>query len=99
MPSQKSTPSPNEAVAPKRQRGRDRVDAILQAATDLFTEKNYDAVSMTEVAIRSSTAIGSLYRFFPTKEALAGALLERYGAHLTEALDAILCKNGALSPA
>jgi AcrR family transcriptional regulator len=99
MPSQTSTAPAAEAIAPKRQRGRDRVEAILRAATALFAEKGYDGVTMTEVAARASTAIGSLYRFFPTKEALAGALLERYGADLTQAVDAIAFRAGALTPA
>jgi AcrR family transcriptional regulator len=32
---------------------------------------DYDQAKMTEIATRSNTAIGSLYRFFPSKEALA----------------------------
>ncbi|WP_245639904.1 helix-turn-helix domain-containing protein [Paraburkholderia heleia] len=63
---------------PKRERDRRRVAAIMDAAVAVFTEKGYDAATMTEIAARSSTAIGSLYRFFPTKEALAEALLLRY---------------------
>jgi AcrR family transcriptional regulator len=91
---------PNEAqpVAPKRQRGRDRVEAILEAATGLLHEKSYEAVTMTEVAARSDTAIGSLYRFFPTKTALAAALLERYGAKLIGALDGLVERPGPLTP-
>lgn len=86
-----------EALAPKRQRGRDRVAAILAAATELFTEKGYDAVTMTEIAARSSTAIGSLYRFFPTKDVLVSALLERYGTTLAEALADIVARAPDLS--
>ena len=37
-------------------------------------EKGYDAATMTEIAARSGTAIGSLYRFFPSKESLSDAL-------------------------
>lgn len=85
-----STPPEAQAVAPKRQRGRDRVEAILEAATALFNEKPYDSVTMTEIAERSSTAIGSLYRFFPTKEALAAALLDHYGVKLLAAFDALI---------
>src|SRR5476649_2387805 len=70
------------AQAPKRQRGRIRVAAIMDAAAALFAEKGYDAATMTEIAAHSGTAIGSLYRFFPNKEALADSLLLRYAQHV-----------------
>ena len=82
---------------PKRQRGRDRVDAILAAATVLFAEKDYEAVTMTEIAAQSSTAIGSLYRFFPTKDVLVAGLLERYGATLSLSLAEIVARAPDLS--
>jgi len=78
MDSQKSRPAP--AVEPKRQRGRDRVAAIMDAGVSLFMRKGYEAATMTEIAADAGAAIGSLYRFFPTKEALADALIARHGA-------------------
>lgn len=92
MASQKSI----EAVAPKRQRGRERVAAILDAAAQLFIEQG-QAVTMTEIAARSGTAIGSLYRFFPTREALADVLLQRYAEHMRQALDALAARAPDLS--
>jgi len=86
------------AVAPKRERGRSRVAAILEAGAEVFAEKGYDGATMTEIAARSKTAIGSLYRFFPTKEALADALLTRYGDLMTERLAAIEARASGLSP-
>jgi AcrR family transcriptional regulator len=85
------------AVAPKRQRGRLRVDAIMQAGAALFAEKGFDAATMTEIAARSGTAIGSLYRFFPTKETLADALILRYGELLFAGLDEIIAGSAGLS--
>jgi AcrR family transcriptional regulator len=85
------------AVAPKRERGRVRVDAIMQAGAALFAEKGYDAATMTEIAANSRTAIGSLYRFFPTKETLADALIIRYGERLFAGLDEIATKSAAFS--
>jgi AcrR family transcriptional regulator len=93
MASQKST----EAVAPKRQRGHARVAAILDAAAQLFVEQGH-AVTMTEIAARSGTAIGSLYRFFPTRDALADVLLQRYADHLREALEALSARAAGLPP-
>lgn len=71
---------------PKRERGRRRVAAIMDAAAEVFAEKGYDAATMTEIATRSATATGSLYRFFPSKEALADALLRRYAQHVSASL-------------
>jgi len=77
------------ARAPQRQRGRERVAAILEAAIQVFGEKGFDKATMTEIAQCSHTAIGSLYRFFPSKELLADALLDRYASTLAQGLDEV----------
>lgn len=87
-----------QALEPKRERGRTRVAAILDAGGAVFAEKGYDAATMTEIAARSNTAIGSLYRFFPTKEVLADALLDRYWERLGAALDGVAERATRLSP-
>lgn len=89
MPSQKSTAAEKSAAAvePKRARGRARVEAILVAASAVFAERGYDKATMTEIAARAETAIGSLYRFFPTKEVLGEALLRRYLEAFATVLD------------
>ncbi len=74
------------ARAPKRERGKIRVAAIMESAVELFMEKGYDATTMTEIGERSGTAIGSLYRFFPSKESLADALLLQYAKQVTSGL-------------
>lgn len=68
-------------VTPKRKRGHLRVAAILQTGAEVFAEKGYDAATMSEIASRSGTATASLYRFFPSKESLADALLLQYAKH------------------
>jgi AcrR family transcriptional regulator len=75
MASQKSSEARR---VPQRQRGHERVAALLDAAAACFVEKGYEATTMTEVAARAGASIGSLYQFFPTKEVLAQALLEQY---------------------
>ena len=85
------------AVEPKRQRGRLRVAAIMDAGAALFAEKGFDGATMTEIAARSGTAIGSLYRFFPTKESLADALIQRYAEHLLGGLGEIIAASAGLS--
>jgi AcrR family transcriptional regulator len=60
---------------PQRANGRLRVAAILEAAADVIAEKGYEAATMAEIAARSGTKIGSLYRFFPNKESVADTLV------------------------
>jgi AcrR family transcriptional regulator len=66
------------AKEPKRARGKERVAALLDAAAALIARKGYEATTMTEIAQRAGAAIGSLYQFCPSKEALAEALFNRY---------------------
>jgi AcrR family transcriptional regulator len=78
-----------DAREPQRRRGHQRVAAILEAGATVFREKGYDAATMTEIAARSGTAFGSLYRFFPSKAALADALLAHYAQRALDELAAL----------
>jgi AcrR family transcriptional regulator len=75
--------------APKRQRGKQRVAELLSAAAAVFAEKGYEAATMTEIAARAGAPIGSLYQFFPSKEALADTLVQNYIALLAADLEAL----------
>lgn len=86
MSTKKSSPS---ARAPQRQRGKERVAALIDAAIAVFAEKSYAAATMTEIAARAGAPIGSLYQFFPNKELIADALLQRYLDLAVAALDRI----------
>jgi AcrR family transcriptional regulator len=88
-----------DARAPQRQRGRLRVAAILEAGAAAFREKGYEAVTMTEIAARSGTTFGSLYRFFPSKEALANALLAQYAERALDRLAELAELAPTLTPA
>ena len=85
------------ARAPQRERGRQRVADLLQAASAVFAEKGYAAATMTEIAARADAPIGSLYQFFPNKELLGDALMHRYGERAVAALESIEKKLPALS--
>jgi AcrR family transcriptional regulator len=94
-----STPPPSrsaKARQPLRRRGHLRVAAILEAATEIFAERGYDAATMTEIAARSGTATGSLYRFFPSKESLADALLQRYAQQALDGLSGLVGRAASL---
>jgi AcrR family transcriptional regulator len=85
------------ARAPQRQRGRDRVVGLMAAAAALFVEKGYEATTMTEIAARAGAAIGSLYLFFPTKPALAQAMLAAHADALSSRLEALAARTAGQS--
>jgi AcrR family transcriptional regulator len=93
-----STPPSADARAPQRHRGRLRVAAILEAGAEAFREKGYDAVTMTEIAARSGTTFGSLYRFFPSKEALANTLLAQYAQRALDRLAELAEQAPTMTP-
>ncbi len=63
---------------PKQQRGKQRVEKILDAAAKVFAEVGYEAATTHQIAERAETAVGSLYQFFPDKPAIFRALELRH---------------------
>jgi AcrR family transcriptional regulator len=63
---------------PKQERGERRMQRLLDAAEQTFAELGYKAATTNEIAARAQTSIGTLYRFFPNKEAMVQHLSERY---------------------
>jgi AcrR family transcriptional regulator len=63
---------------PKQQRGKERVEKILDAAAAVFDEMGYDAATTHLIAAKAGTAIGSVYQFFPDKAAIFNAMELRH---------------------
>lgn len=63
---------------PSQLRGKRRVEAILDAAEQVFGELGFEGATTEAIAERAGASIGSLYQFFPNKKALFAALSERY---------------------
>ena len=63
---------------PQQQRSRATVDGILDAASHLLDADGIDALTTTAVADRAGISVGSLYQYFPSKEALVAAVIERH---------------------
>jgi len=54
------------------------VEAILNATARILVKEGYDHASTNKVAATAGVSIGSLYQYFPSKEALVAALAERH---------------------
>lgn len=55
----------------------ERRSRILDAAAELASEGGYDAVQMREISDRAGVALGTLYRYFPSKNHLLVSALDR----------------------
>src|SRR5688500_16639151 len=75
--------------APRQARGQRRVDEILDAAESLVGEVGLADASVQEIARRAGASVGSMYHFFPTKDAILAALVERHAGRLRCICDGI----------
>jgi AcrR family transcriptional regulator len=75
LPSHSSTA---QRRIPQQKRGKRRVSAFLRAAACVIAETGYERATMSAIADRAHSCIGSLYQFFPNKRAVAEALRDEY---------------------
>ncbi|GAC1682866.1 MAG: TetR/AcrR family transcriptional regulator [Ktedonobacteraceae bacterium] len=76
--------------AHRQKRGVLRVEEILQVAGALFAELGYDKVTTNMIAARAGMSPGSLYQFFPNKDAIAQAFAADATKQLRKVYDTIL---------
>ena len=74
--------------APTQQRSRATVDAIVDATARVLVRDGYDALSTNRVAQEAGVSVGSLYQYFPGKEALVAAVMERHASRMQEEIAA-----------
>lgn len=67
---------------PRQRRSQERVARIVQAAGALLEENGYAQLTTNAIASRAGTSIGSLYQFFPNKEAVVAELVAQYRREL-----------------
>lgn len=71
-----------DARRPQQERGQRRFDAILDATAELIAEEGIGSVRMHRICQLTRTTTGSMYHFFPDREALLRALVERHAREL-----------------
>jgi AcrR family transcriptional regulator len=73
--------------SPQQQRSRETVDVILAATARVLVREGFDRASTNRIAEAAGVSIGSLYQYFPSKEALVAALVERHIEEMSAALE------------
>ncbi len=73
---------------------------ILDAAAQVFERRGYAAATTNRIAEAAGVSVGSLYEYFPSKESLLAALMDRHlgeGRQLLGAIGAVT-EAGTLPP-
>ncbi len=69
---------------PQQKRGERRVSGFLCAAASVIAEMGFERATMTAIAERAHSSVGSLYQFFPNKLSLAEELRNQYVKNLEQ---------------
>lgn len=88
----------NEVESPKLRKFRRRSEArpheLLEAALDLFAEKGFASTRLADVGRRAGVSPGTVCVYFPTKEALFMAVIQRFLQPVIVDQQAILTEQG-----
>jgi AcrR family transcriptional regulator len=77
---------------PRQQRSKATVDTILEATARVLKKQGFDGLSTNAVAAQAGVSIGSLYQYFPNKEALVAKLIDRHMEDMNAAIFAELTR-------
>lgn len=64
-------------------RSRATVDALIEATARILVREGFDKASTNHIAEVAGVSVGSLYQYFPGKEALVAAVMERHQQDIT----------------
>jgi AcrR family transcriptional regulator len=71
-------PLTNPRKEASQERSRATVDALVEATARILVREGFDKASTNRIAEVAGVSVGSLYQYFPSKEALVAAVIERH---------------------
>jgi AcrR family transcriptional regulator len=79
-----------------QERSRVTVDALVEATARILVKDGFDKISTNRIAERAGVSVGSLYQYFPGKEALIAAVVDRHRQDLMRIVRGALAQAAAL---
>jgi len=67
-----------------QERSRATVDALVEATARILVREGFDKASTNHIAEQAGVSVGSLYQYFPGKEALVVAVIERHNHEIMQ---------------
>jgi AcrR family transcriptional regulator len=73
-------------------RARATVEALITATARILVKEGFDKASTNRIAEVAGVSVGSLYQYFPSKEALVAAVIERHQQEIMQTVHAELAE-------
>ena len=74
-----------------QERSRATVDALIEATARILVKEGFEGASTNRIAEEAGVSVGSLYQYYPSKEALVAAVIDRHNQEMMQIV------RGALS--
>lgn len=85
-------PLTNPRKRASQKRSRATVDALIEATARILVREGFDRASTNRIAEAAGVSVGSLYQYFPSKEALVAAVIDRHHQELMYVVRAALAE-------
>ncbi|MBX3500881.1 MAG: TetR family transcriptional regulator [Alphaproteobacteria bacterium] len=89
-------PLTNPRKQASQARSRATVDALVEATARILVREGFDKASTNRIAETAGVSIGSLYQYFPSKESLVAAVIDRHNQDLMRTVRSALADMAAL---
>ena len=73
-----------------QERSRATVDALIEATARILVKEGFDKASTNRIAKEAGVSVGSLYQYYPCKEALVAAVIDRHHQEIMQIVRATL---------
>jgi len=81
----KRSQSLNPRKKPQQRRSRVTIDTLFEATIQVLLANGLDKVTTIQIADRAGVSVGSLYQYFPNKNALLAAIVKRHVGSVADA--------------
>lgn len=82
----------NPRKSASQARSRVTVNALIEATARILVREGFDKASTNRIAEVAGVSVGSLYQYFPSKEALVAALIDRHNQEVMRAVQGELAE-------
>lgn len=82
----------NPRKAASQERSRLTVNSLLEATARILIREGFDKASTNRIAEVAGVSVGSLYQYFPSKEAIVAALIDRHNHEVMQAVQGELAE-------